>query len=85
MSRAVIERPTELIRTLDEIASRSGRSRAELLLAAVRDFVAVNAGAAEDQGLPCSIGSFADDEVTGENSEEWLRAHRRPEDDWGRP
>lgn len=75
--------PAELSRQLDDVAARSGRSRATVIEDAVRVYVAQDIRMRNGRELPRSIGIVSDDEVTGENSEDWLRANWRPEDDRG--
>ncbi len=60
-------------RRLRAAARRLGRPQADVLREAIDRYLA-----AEEAPPPSSIGLGADDELTGENSEEWLRTRWRP-------
>jgi hypothetical protein len=58
---------------LRDAARRSGRPQAELLREAITRYLDSDAAP-----VPRSIGLGVDPEVTGANSEDWLRGHWRP-------
>ena len=84
METTTLELPIDIGRELDEIAERTGRSRTDLIHAALRDFLDRQHQGDPDPGWPRSIGMIDDPEVNSENLEDWLQANWRPEDDWGR-
>ena len=85
MVTITLELPDEARQALDEIAERSGRSPAELVQEAVREFLDRQNGERDDPGWPRSIGMIDDPELSAADLDEWLKANWRPEDDWGQP
>ncbi len=68
MNKTTIYLPAELQRGVREVARRTGRRPAELIRAAIEEFLR-----AEDQPLPRSLGAGEDAELAAANSEDWLR------------
>ena len=64
--------PAETQRRLRDAARRTRRPQAELVREALDRYLL------EEPPLPRSIGIFADDELTGAGSEDWLRKNWRP-------
>lgn len=73
MDKTTVYLPQETRRRLRDAARRTGRAQAELVRLALDRFLAE-----QEAPTPRSIGIGADPEVTGANSEEWLRRHWRP-------
>ncbi len=68
MEKTTIYLPGEIRRLVAAIAKREGRSQADIIRASLEAYCS------ERTPLrPRSIGAGADDEVTGANSEAWLR------------
>jgi predicted transcriptional regulator len=63
----------ELLRRLHQLAEEEGRAESELLHEALVAYLR-----ARGRTVFLSRGIGEDDEVTGENSEDWLRAHWNP-------
>ena len=70
----VISLPADVRGALTEEADRTGRSEAELILEALRAYLG-----RQDRSLPHSFGMDADPELSGADSEDWLRANWRPD------
>lgn len=66
--------PPELRQLLTTIARRLGQSEEDVIMCALYQYVRVHDGT-----WPKSIGAGWDAEVTGENSEDWLRDNWRPD------
>jgi hypothetical protein len=81
MEKTTLYLPADLQRSLVAMAKREGRSQADIIRAALETYLS-------DRGsVPLrSIGAGDDDEVTGANSEQWLRGNwkntkaKRPKD-----
>jgi metal-responsive CopG/Arc/MetJ family transcriptional regulator len=73
MVTTTLELPDELAQLLDEAADRTGKSRGELISEALRTYLRDEA-----RRLPRSFGAYADPELSGADSEDWLRANWRP-------
>jgi len=73
MEKTTLYLPGDLQRSLATMATREGRSQAEIIRAALDAYLS-------DRGRIAlrSVGSGADDEVTGASSEEWLRKNWKP-------
>jgi len=84
MATAQIDLPEELQRELDEMASRTGRTRAELVYVALQAFLASEAEKQTDAGWPRSIGMGYAEEPSADRIDEWLEEHWRPDEEWGR-
>jgi hypothetical protein len=65
-----VELPPDVKRDLEDLARRSGRTEAEIVVEAVERHLAAVA-----RPRPQAIGVYDDPEVTGENYEEWLAAN----------
>ncbi len=83
MASTVVELPEELSQQLDEIATRSGQTRAEIIQTVLYAFVAGQTKPSSDPELPRSIGMIDVPDVTSVNLEDWLKANWHPEDDRG--
>jgi predicted transcriptional regulator len=59
----------ELQRRVKEVARRMGRRPAELIRAAIEEFLR-----AQDQPLPRSLGAGEDAKLAARDSEDWLRS-----------
>jgi predicted transcriptional regulator len=70
VNKTTIYLPAELQRVVKEVARRTGRRPAELIRAAVEEFLR-----AQDQRLPCSLGAGEDAELAAADSEGWFRDH----------
>ena len=68
MNKTTIYLPAELQRGVREVARRTGRRPAELIRAAIEEFLR-----AQDQPLPRSLGAGEDSELAAADSEDWLR------------
>jgi predicted transcriptional regulator len=66
--------PEATRRRLQELAKRTGRRQADLMRQALDGYLAL-----DTVPLPGSIGAGADAELSGEASEDWLRARVRPD------
>jgi hypothetical protein len=74
MATATFELPDDLARMLEEAADSSGRTCDEIVAEALRDHLRHPASRG-----PTSIGAYADPELSGADSEDWLRDHWRPD------
>jgi len=68
MTKTTLYLTVELQRALRDEAKRSGTSQAELLRAALDQFLGARA-----RPQPASIGFASDGSLAGRDSEEWLR------------
>ena len=84
MESTVIDLPRELREALDDVATRTGQSRAEIIQEALLDFLRRQRRLDADPGWPRSIGMIDDAEVSSADLEDWLEANWRPEEDRGR-
>ena len=75
MDKTTLYLPSELHFAIREIARRMGRPQAEVMRDALQTFVQEHA----DRPMPRSIGMGSDPELSGADSEDWLRAHFPPE------
>ena len=72
-----IHLPADVRNALAEEANRTGRPEAELIVEALRSYVQ-NRVPPGDRPVPRSFGMHADPELSGADSEDWLRANWRP-------
>lgn len=72
MTKTTLYLPRDLQRALRDEAKRSGESQAELVRAALAQFLG-----ARDRPRPASIGVAADGTLGARDTEQWLR------DTWG--
>jgi Arc/MetJ-type ribon-helix-helix transcriptional regulator len=74
VNKTTIYLPDELQRRIKEVARGTGRRPAELIRAAIEEFLQ-----AQDRPLPRSLGAGEDTELAARDSEDWLRGqwHRR--------
>ena len=77
MATTTIELPPDVQRELEALARRTGRTEAEVIIEAVERHLQ-----AEQRPRPKSFGIAEDPELSGTDSEDWLKANWRPEDDW---
>ena len=70
MNKTTIYLPDELQRGIRDVARRTGRRPAELIRAAIEQFLRE-----QHRPLPRSIGAGEDVEVAARDSEDWLRAN----------
>ena len=77
MATTTIELPPDVQRELEALARRTGRTEAEVIIEAVERHLQ-----AEQRPHPKSFGIAEDPELSGADSEDWLKANWRPEDDW---
>jgi plasmid stability protein len=73
VNKTTLYLPDDTQRRLRDASRRSRRPQAELVREALERYLR-----SEEPPLPRSIGSGSDSEVTGANSEDWLREHWRP-------
>ena len=69
----VIDFPDDVRAALADEADRTGRDEADLILAALRLYLRL-----QDRPIPRSFGIHADPDLSGADSEDWLRANWRP-------
>jgi predicted DNA-binding protein len=72
VKKTTIYLPAEIERRLRDAARRTRRPQAELIREALDRYLG------EDEPWPQSIGAGEDGEITGANSEAWLRANWKP-------
>ena len=70
MNKTTVYLPDELQRGLKDVARRTGRRPAELIRAAIEEFLRV-----QERPLPRSVGAGEDPELAARDSEDWLRAN----------
>ena len=73
MEKTTLYLPADLQRALGATAKREGRPQAEIIREALAAYLS--------ERVPVrlrSIGAGSDDEVTGANSEKWLRKNWKP-------
>jgi hypothetical protein len=75
MDKATLYLPTELHIALREASRRMGRPQAEVIREALQTYLQEHAA----RPMPRSIGMGSDPELSGADSEDWLRAHFPPE------
>ena len=68
----VIDLPDDVRAALADEADRTGRDEADLILAALRLYLRL-----QDRSIPRSFGMHADPNLSGADSEDWLRANWR--------
>jgi len=73
MNKTTLYLPDTTRRRLRELAKRTGRRQSDLVRQALERYLAT-----ESSPLPASVGSGDDAEVSGRESEDWLRANWRP-------
>ncbi len=73
MNKTTLYLPRDTQRRLRDAASRLHRAQADIVREALDRYLA-----AEEAPVPRSIGLGTDPDVTGANSEKWLRDHWRP-------
>ena len=66
----VIDFPDDVRAALAEEADHTGRDEADLILAALRHYLRLR-----DGPIPRSFGMHADPDLSGADSEDWLRAN----------
>jgi hypothetical protein len=74
MSAETTDIPPDIRTLLATISRRLGQSEHEILIDALYQYARVH-----DPNWPKSIGAAWDSEVTGENSEDWLRDNWHPD------
>jgi predicted transcriptional regulator len=72
LNKTTLYLPDDLQRRLRDAARRADRPQADLVREALERFLAD-----QPAPVPRSIGAGADEELTGRDSEDWLRAHWR--------
>jgi predicted transcriptional regulator len=73
MHKTTLYLPDATRRRLREMARRTGRPQSDLVRQALEDYLG-----SEASPLPKSIGAGEDPELSGRNTEKWLRANWRP-------
>jgi predicted transcriptional regulator len=74
MEKTTLYLPADTQRQLREVARRTGVPQARIVREAIERYVNE-----EPAPMPASIGMGSDEEVTGANSEKWLRRNWQPE------
>jgi metal-responsive CopG/Arc/MetJ family transcriptional regulator len=69
----VVSLPDTLSQSLTALAEKTGRSPDDLIAEALRDYLDETADA-----TPRSFGIYADPELSGADSEDWLQDNWRP-------
>lgn len=73
-----VELPDDLVRALDAVAARTGRTRAELLGEAVRAYLRRERSSGGAPDWPRSIGMGEADGPAADAIDEWLATHWEP-------
>ncbi len=74
-----IELPPDVQRKLEALARRTGRTEAEVIVEAIDRYLQ-----GQRRPRPKSFGIAEHPKLSGAESEDWLKANWRPEDDWQR-
>jgi predicted transcriptional regulator len=73
MHKTTLYLPETTRRRLRDMSRRTGRPQADLVRQALEGYLS-----SEETPLPGSIGSGADKDLSGRDTEDWLRANWRP-------
>jgi len=75
-----LDLPADLEHDLADLAARTGKPEDELILDALRAFLDRSQ---RPSWWPRSVGMMGDLGIAAADSEDWLLANWRPEEDWG--
>lgn len=73
MNKTTLYLPDATTRRLREMARRTGRRQSDLIRQALDRYLS-----SEPSALPPSTGAAEDEQLSGRDSEDWLRANWRP-------
>lgn len=73
MNKTTLYLPDELHRRIRDLSRRTGRPQAEVIRGALERYIE-----GEPSPLPRSIGVGEDDDLSGQDSEDWLRRNWQP-------